>query len=109
MNKSLTGLSTFFLSLISHLPFRLLYLLADLLFFLLFHVAHYRRKVTQTNLANAFPEKSEDERKQIEKKYYRFLADMIMESLKMNSITAEEIRLRCQLTNPEEIQRHYDN
>ena len=108
MNKSLTGLSTFFLSLISRLPFRLLYLLADLLFFLLFYVAHYRRKVTQTNLANAFPEKSEHERKQIEKKYYRFLADMIMESLKMNSLPAEEIRLRCRITNPEEVQRHYD-
>lgn len=108
MNKSLSGLSTFLLNFISRLPFWMLYLLADLLFFIVFYIIGYRRKVTKTNLANAFPEKSEQERKLIEKKYYRFLADMIMESLKMNSLTTEEINSHCRLTNPEEIQRHYD-
>lgn len=108
MNKSLSGLSTFFLTLISRLPFWMLYLLANLLFFLLFYVSRYRRKVTQLNLANAFPEKPAKERKAIEKKYYRFLADMILESLKMNSLQPWEIRSRCRLTNPSEVQRHYD-
>ena len=108
MNKSLSRLSILFLNLISHLPFWLLYLLADLLFFILFYIISYRRKVTQINLLNAFPEKSEQERKRIEKKYYRYLSDMIMESLKMNSMSPEEIRSRCRLNNPEEVQRHYD-
>jgi KDO2-lipid IV(A) lauroyltransferase len=107
MNKSLSGLSTFFLNLISRLPFWMLYLLADLLFFIVFYVAGYRRKVTRDNLANAFPEKSDGERKQIERKYYRFLADMIMESLKMNSMHSREVHSRCRLKNPQEIERHY--
>lgn len=108
MNKSLSGLSTFLLKLISRLPFWFLYVLADLLFFILFYVLQYRRKVTQTNLANAFPEKTTHERQLIEKEYYRFLADMIMESLKMASLSAEEIRKRCVLTNPQEVQQHFD-
>ena len=109
MNKSLTGLSIFFLNLISRLPFRLLYIFADLLYVGLFHIIRYRRKVTQSNLANAFPEKSVQERNLIEKKYYRYLADMIMESLKMSSISQEEVQNRCRLINPEEVQRHYDH
>ena len=108
MNKSLSGLNIFFLNLISRLPFWLLYIFADLLFLVIFHVLRYRRKVTQSNLANAFPEKSLVERKSIERRYYRFLADMIVESLKMNSMTAEEVRLRCRMKNPEEVQRHYN-
>ena len=108
MNKSLSRLNTFFLSLISHLPFWLLYLLADFLFVALFYLVKYRRTVTQTNLANAFPEKSDQERKQIERKFYRFLADMIMESLKMNSISAEDILARCHITNPEKLQGYFN-
>lgn len=108
MNKSLSWLNTFLLNLVSHLPFWLLYLLADLLFFILFYLVKYRRKVTQTNLRNAFPEKPDDELKKIEKQYYRFLADMILESLKMSTISAAEVRKRCRLTNPDEVQRHYD-
>src|SRR5687767_6565263 len=104
MNTSLSRLNTFFLSLISHLPFWLLYLLADLVFIILFYLVKYRRKVTKSNLANAFPEKSDEERNQIERKFYRFLADMIVESLKMNSISAEDILSRCYITNPELLQ-----
>lgn len=108
MNRSLSGLNIFLLNLISRLPFRLIYIFADLLYVILFYIIRYRRKVTQSNLLNAFPEKSLLERKAIEKKYYRFLADIIVESLKMNSMSAEEVHLRCHLNNPEEVQRHYD-
>ena len=109
MNRSLSRLNIFFLNLISRLPFWFLYLLADLLYIIIFYVVRYRRTVTQSNLSNAFPEKSSAERRKIEKKYYHFLADLIVESLKMNSLSAEEVRLRCRLTNPEEVQRHYND
>ncbi|HYK76721.1 MAG TPA: lysophospholipid acyltransferase family protein [Daejeonella sp.] len=108
MKKALFRLSSFFLYLISLLPFWLLYLLADALFVALFYVIKYRRKVTQDNLLRAFPEKNEAERRQIEKKYYRFLADMILESLKMDSLSEESIRRRCRMNNPEEVNRHFE-
>lgn len=108
MKTSLSRLNTFLLSLISYLPFWLLYLLADLVFIVLFYFIKYRRKVTQSNLANAFPEKSNEERSQIERKFYRFLGDMIVESLKMNSISEKDILARCHITNPELVQGYLD-
>ena len=108
MNRSLPGLNIFFLNLISRLPFWLLYLFADLLYIIIFYFVRYRRTVTQSNLSNAFPEKSPTERRAIEKKYYHFLADLIVESLKMNSLSAEEVRARCRLNNAEEVHKHYN-
>lgn len=46
------------------------------------------------NLLQAFPEKSEDERIQIAKKFYRNLSDMMVESVKMISISPENLEKR---------------
>ncbi len=108
IKKSLFGLTAYFLYLFSLLPFWMLYAVADVIFFLLFYVAGYRRKVIRTNLANAFPEKSALERRQIEKKYYSFLADLVVEILKMSSMSEKSVRKRCRFNNPEEVQRHFD-
>ncbi|WP_026898336.1 lysophospholipid acyltransferase family protein [Daejeonella oryzae] len=109
IKKSLFRLASFFLHLISLLPFWLLYVFADILFVILYYLTAYRRKVTQSNLKNAFPEKSESERNLIERKYYRFLADNILESIKMKSMSADDIRKRCKVHNPEEVNKHLDN
>ena len=61
-------MGTLFLYLVSLMPFWFLYLVADLLFVILYYVIRYRRKVVQENLRNSFPEKSEQERAIIEKK-----------------------------------------
>ncbi len=108
MKTIIFWLSTTFLKLISLLPFRLLYIVSDLLFIFLFYVISYRRKVTQNNLENAFPQKTDKERQKIEKTYYRFLADMILETVKMGSLSAAEIKKRCRINNPDELHKHYD-
>ncbi|MCB0376778.1 MAG: lipid A biosynthesis acyltransferase, partial [Sinomicrobium sp.] len=61
MNAILYYLSLPFIYLVSLLPFRLLYLLSDLLFVLVFHLIGYRKEVVRNNLRNAFPEKGEEE------------------------------------------------
>jgi KDO2-lipid IV(A) lauroyltransferase len=109
IKKGLFWLATSFLYLISLLPFPLLYILSDFLYLVLYYIISYRRKVTSDNLFNAFPEKSFDERKQIEKKYYRFLADMIIESIKMLSISEESLKKRFKYFNVSEIFRHFEN
>jgi KDO2-lipid IV(A) lauroyltransferase len=101
INKGLSRLGIFFLYLVSLLPFWLLYFVSDCLFFLLFYIISYRRKVVQENLANSFPEKSVIERAAIEKKYFRYLADLIVETVKMISISKEEMQRRVVCTNPE--------
>lgn len=108
MNKVLFSLVSFLLKLISLIPFWLLYIISDLLFFSLFHVFKYRRKVVQINLSNAFPEKSPAELSRIEKRFYAFLADMIMESIKSISISREELNERYQFENLQIIRNHLE-
>ncbi|MFD2871213.1 lysophospholipid acyltransferase family protein [Mucilaginibacter ximonensis] len=106
INKGLSRLGTFFLYLISLLPFWLLYLLADALFVVLYHLIGYRRKVTQENLRNSFPEKSDGERADIERKYYRYLADLMLEIIKMTSISKKQLQRRMVCTNPQWADEH---
>ena len=47
--------------LISLLPFRVIYLLSDGMYVLVYHIARYRRGVVRRNLVSSFPEKSHDE------------------------------------------------
>src|SRR3546814_11638830 len=72
---------------ISILPFPLFYMVSDLFCFLLYRVVGYRLAVVRENLRNAFPEKSEKELKSIEAQYYRNLADIMLETIKMLTIS----------------------
>ena len=106
MNKVLFSVAAFVLKLISLLPFWILYLFSDFLFFFLYYVFKYRRGVVKNNLLNAFPEKTKTERTEIEKKFYSFLADMFVESIKSISITKQELNERYQFENLEDITKH---
>ena len=79
---------------ITLLPLRVLYLFSDIFFVILYYVIGYRRKVVATNLRNSFPEKSEAERKIIERRFYRHLADLFVETLKATHLSAEQISKR---------------
>lgn len=74
-----------FLYLISLLPMRLLYILSDGIYVLVYYVFGYRRKVVMQNLLIAFPEKTEPERKIIAKKFYRNFLDTFVEIIKLIS------------------------
>lgn len=86
---------------LSRLPFAVLYFLSDILFFVVYRIIGYRRKVVLNNLKNSFPEKSEKEVKAIEKRFYKHLADLVVESLKTFTISAEESLKRLKVRNPE--------
>lgn len=91
---------------LSLLPFWCLYLLSDFLYLLIFHVIGYRKAVVYENLRNSFPEKDEAEIHQIARKFYRYFPDLLVESVKMASISAAQVRQRIELLNPEEVYRH---
>jgi KDO2-lipid IV(A) lauroyltransferase len=82
---------------ISLLPLRVLYLLSDLLYFLLCFVVRYRRSVVMGNLSLAFPEKTVAERKAIARRFYRRFADNWIESLKLLSISEKGLAERITL------------
>lgn len=86
-----------FLYTISMLPFRVLYVISDFAWFLLYRVFKYRRDIILSNLAIAFPEKTQEERNAIAREFYRNFTDTFIESIKMISISRKQIlkRSRC--------------
>jgi len=88
-----------FLWLISILPFRIFYWFSDFVYFLIYRVVGYRKKVVRENLALTLPHLSDAERKDIEKKFYRHMCDMFLEMIKTMSITPEEMERRFKITN----------
>ena len=54
----------------------------------------YRKKVIRENLLHAFPEKTEEERLEIERKFFRNLTDSFAEIIKMYTISKEELAKR---------------
>ena len=87
-----------FIYLVSLLPFRLLYLLSDGLFFILYRLLGYRKKVVIDNLSGSFPDKSPEEIKVLCKGFYSFFCDMLLETLKTLTISRSEMVRRCRLT-----------
>ncbi len=107
IKKGLSRLVIFFLYLVSLLPFWILYLLSDLLYLIIFYIVGYRRKVVQDNLRNSFPGKTVEELNTIERNFYKYFADLIVETVKMISISADEVRRRMIPTNPELVTKYY--
>ncbi len=85
--------------LFSQLPLRILYVLSDFIFFVIYHVVGYRRKVVLENLQNSFPEKTPQELKKIERNFYVNFCDYIVETLKSFTISSTELRVRVQHLN----------
>lgn len=90
------------------LPFRVLYVLSDGLYFLLFYLFGYRRKVVFDNLTKSFPEQSPEEIRSIAKKFYRHLCDITVESLKGLSMSNEEMVRHYHVQNPEVANRYFE-
>jgi Kdo2-lipid IVA lauroyltransferase/acyltransferase len=93
---------------ISHLPYSILYFLSDGLYVLMYKIFGYRKKVVIQNIANSFPNKTNQEHHQITKKFYRHFFDLILESFKVFTISESEVKQRMKVINPEVINRFYD-
>ncbi len=93
---------------VSKLPLAVLYLFSDISWLVVYYVIRYRRKVVRMNLMHAFPEKSLEEVIRIEKKFYRHLCDLFVESYHLGHMTEKDIRRRCVFTNPAVVQRYFD-
>lgn len=93
----------FLLYLLSLLPMRLLYLLSDGLFFPLFYLVKYRRKVVEKQLDECFPEKSMQERRAIERQFYHFFCDYLVEVIKLFSISKKEMMRRMKFVGIEQV------
>ncbi len=84
-----------FLYLVSLLPFPVLYFFSDGIYFFLFYVFGYRRKIVKANLKIAFPEKSDKEIYKISKQFYHNLTDTFIEIIKLISMSNRIFEKRC--------------
>ena len=86
---------------ISWLPFRLLYFISDLFYYILYYGIKYRRKIVRKNLELSKVAKNTKDLIRIEKKFYRHLTDVFFEMFKFYSISPEEMKRRFYIENPE--------
>lgn len=97
----------FFLWPLSRLPFPVLYFISDFLFIVM-RVLPYRRKAVLRNLTRSFPDTSPEFIKNTSRKFYAHFCDLIVESFKMFNVSEAELRKRVVFTNPELLQKFYD-
>lgn len=85
------------LTLISRLPFWWLYRLSDILFLFAFYLVRYRRNTVLSNLEKSFPELSKRNLHCIVKSFYRHFGDIIVESLKLRTVSKSSLRKRLDI------------
>jgi KDO2-lipid IV(A) lauroyltransferase len=94
--------------LLTWLPLRVLYLLSDIIYPIVYYVVGYRKSVVRTNLNNSFPTKSQKELRQIERRFYRFFCDLFVETMYEMHIGEKEIRKRMTYENIDGILEQYE-
>lgn len=77
---------------VSLLPFKVLFVLSNVLYLMIYRLFGYRRKVVAQNLKNAFPSYSQAQLLALERKFYRYFCDLVLESLKVLTISKEGLR-----------------
>jgi KDO2-lipid IV(A) lauroyltransferase len=92
---------------ITLLPLKVLYLLSDLLYPVIYYVVGYRKRVVRENLLNSFPEKSEKERLLIEKRFYHFFCDLFIEIAYEIHLSEKEISKRVTFGNLDLLREQY--
>lgn len=85
---------------LSILPFPLLFLLSRVLFFMLYHLAGYRKKVVLNNLHNAFPNYAKKDIELIAKNFYLHFSELMLETIKGLSISPKNLQRRYRPKNP---------
>ena len=86
----------------SLLPLKVLYIFSDLLCLLIADVIRYRHQVIWKNLKSSFPEKSDEELKKIERGFYHYFCDYLVETIKLMTMSKEELCKRMTFTGLEE-------
>ena len=86
---------------VSWLPMKALYVLSDLIYPLIYHVVGYRKKIVRNNLLRSFPEKSLTEIIRIERKFYHYFCDLMLETIRQLHAPKSEMKKRMIFENLE--------
>lgn len=83
-------------------------LLSDILYLIVYYLVRYRRKVTRTNLRNAYPHLTNTERQHLEKAYYRHISDLMIEGIHNLYASPRNILKRYRFINPQLVNDYYE-
>ena len=90
---------------LSLLPFKVHYVVSDMLYLLIYYGGRYRVRVVRKNLASAFPEKTAAELRTIERDFYQWFCDYIVESMKLLTISKSNIKKRMVFKGVERVEQ----
>jgi len=93
---------------VSYLPYPVLYFISDGLYLVIYELIGYRKKVVLQNIASSFPEKTNEERLQIVRDFYRHLCDLVVESIKVFTISEKQVKHRFKIINPPYIDHFFE-
>lgn len=93
---------------LARLPLGVLYVLADMLYVLIYHVVRYRRAMVRKNLTICFPDKAPNEIRAIERRFYHNFADYVVETVKLLHISDQEMSQRMVFENLDVISQLMD-
>lgn len=75
----------------------------------MYYLIGYRIKIVRKNLRNAFPDKSAQDLRSIEKQFYKDLCDYAVETVKLLTISKEDLAKRMVYKNPNLVKEYADN
>lgn len=84
----------YFLYASSLLPMWVHYAFSDFLYLVAYRLLHYRRDIVRKNIETSFPDKSEKELRKIERDFYHWFGDYIVETVKLLSISEKQLKRR---------------
>lgn len=94
--------------LVSKLPYRTLYVISDIANLVLYHIVRYRRDIVRRNITSAFPEKSLEECISIERGFYKWFCDYFVETVKLMSVSRQELLSRIEFRGIDKIEECFD-
>lgn len=108
IKKSFSYIGIFFLNFLSILPLPVLYFISTVGYYVVYYLFPYRKAVVRENLSGSFPEKSAAEIIAIEKQYFRYLNDLVVEVIKMNAISRSALKKRVKFTNLHLVEEYFN-
>lgn len=88
--------------LFSLLPMWVHYLIADGIYLIVYRLVGYRKKLVRKNLTDSFPEKTAEELQTIEKGFYHWFCDYLVETIKMMTISEKNLKRRMAFKDTKE-------
>ena len=85
-----------------------MYILADIVYWVVYYIVGYRRRLVRRNIEASFPEMTGSERKRVEHRFYRHLCDLFVEGVYNMYASPSSIKKRYKIVNRQVVDRYYE-